>query len=123
MSTRSETIGKHLISGIDEFEASAADGLRSTAETARKAARAGSRWAGKHETDAGRQLRVLKRRLEKETEHLNKAAGKSAEWLSSTARDASLLGRRYVKKNPWPVVALTAAAGLLVGALLSRRDR
>ena len=123
MSTRSESIGKRLIGGIDDIEASAADGLHSGADNARKVTRLGSRWAAKHETTAARQLRILKRRLEKETAQLNKVAGRSVDWVASTARDASVTGSRYIKKNPWPAVAITAAAGLLVGALLARRER
>lgn len=123
MSTRSESIGKRLISGIDDLEASAANGLHSGADGARQATRVGSRWAAKHETTAARQLRLLKRRLEKETVQLSKAAGRSADRVTSAARDASASGFRYIKKNPWQAVAITAAAGLLVGALLSRRER
>jgi ElaB/YqjD/DUF883 family membrane-anchored ribosome-binding protein len=123
MSTRSETIGKHLINSIDGIETSATNGLHSGADGARKVTRIGSRWAAKQETTAARQLRMLKRRLEKETAQLNKAAGKSVDWATSTARNATISGSRYIKKNPWPAVAITAAAGLLVGALLARRER
>jgi ElaB/YqjD/DUF883 family membrane-anchored ribosome-binding protein len=123
MSTRSESIGRRVIDSIDGLEASAADGLRSSADGVRKATRVGSRWAAKHETNAARQLRILKRRLEREAAQLNRAAGKSVDWVTSTARDAGVTGGRYIRKNPWPAVAVTAAAGLLVGALLARRGR
>jgi ElaB/YqjD/DUF883 family membrane-anchored ribosome-binding protein len=121
MSTRSESIGKHLVDGIDDLNSSAVGALRSGADNARGAVRAGSRWAAEQESSAVRELRVLKRRLEKQTAQLTKVARKSAAWASDSAYDAAKSGRRYIKKNPWPAVAITAAAGLLVGALLSRR--
>lgn len=121
MSTRSETIGKHLVDSIDGLKSSAVSTLQSGAESARGAVRAGSRWAAQQESSAARELRILKRRLEKQTDQLSRAARNSAAWAGDTAHEVARNGSRYIKKNPWPAVAITAAAGLLVGALLSRR--
>jgi|GEM_PF-2307827 len=122
MATRSESIGKQLLNSIDGLESGAVNGVHAGADGVRKMTRAGSRWAAQQETAAARQLRILKRRLERESRQLNKAAGRSAQWMADTARDATVTGVRYIKRNPWPAVAITAAVGLLIGALLSRRD-
>lgn len=123
MSTRSESIGKRVINGIDDIETSAAHGLHSGANGARKLTKASSRWASRQETNAARKTRLLKRRLEKQTDHLATVAGRSIDSVTGTAREAAAASGRYIRKNPWPAVAITSAAALLVGALLGRRSR
>lgn len=121
MSTKSELMAKRVINGIDDVEASALDGLHTSADGARQLTKAGSRWADSQETAAARQTRVLKRRLDKQAQQLSRAAGKSVDAARETAKEPVTAGERYIKRNPWRAVALTSAAALVVGALLGRR--
>ena len=66
-------------------------------------------------------MRSLQRRLEKQTAQLSRTAGKSVDWVTDTAKNVTVGSGRYIKKNPWSAVVMTAAAALLVGALLGRR--
>lgn len=121
MSTKSEIVGKRVIDGIDGLETSAHDGVHAGADGARQLTKASSRWAARQEAAAARKARMLKRSLDKQTVRLSKAAGKSVDAVSSTAREATTAGGRYIRKNPWSTVAIASAAAMVVGALLGRR--
>lgn len=72
--------------------------------------------------------RGFKRILGK-TDHLLRDAGHSvAEELASTrhamsekASGAANATQEYVRSNPWKIVAMAAAAGVFIGALIRRR--
>ncbi|MFO7325451.1 MAG: DUF883 family protein [Pseudomonadota bacterium] len=43
--------------------------------------------------------------------------------LNARAQAAADSADRYVRSNPWTAIGIAAAAGLLLGALLTRRER
>jgi ElaB/YqjD/DUF883 family membrane-anchored ribosome-binding protein len=43
--------------------------------------------------------------------------------LNERAQAAADSADRYVRSNPWTAIGIAAAAGLLLGALLTRRER
>jgi ElaB/YqjD/DUF883 family membrane-anchored ribosome-binding protein len=123
MSTKSEVVGKRVINGIDGAESTAHDAVHAGADGARHLTKASARWAARQEAAAARKARILKRRLDKQAVQLSKAAGKTVGAVADTARDAVTTSGRYVRKNPWPAVAIASGAALVLGALLGRRPR
>jgi ElaB/YqjD/DUF883 family membrane-anchored ribosome-binding protein len=51
------------------------------------------------------------------------AARESLEEISTRARNTAKVADRYVREQPWQAVAISAAAGLLIGFLFGRRGR
>jgi ElaB/YqjD/DUF883 family membrane-anchored ribosome-binding protein len=50
------------------------------------------------------------------------AARDLQEYALENGRELLEHGEEYVKENPWKAVAIAAGAGVLLGALLGRRD-
>ena len=49
------------------------------------------------------------------------ASGETLEGAAATARDAAHELEAQVRRNPWAAVGIAAAAGLVLGLLLSRK--
>ena len=50
-------------------------------------------------------------------DHLNEHAN----YLRDTATDAKYNAENFIQTNPWPSVAIAAAAGFLVGVIIARK--
>jgi ElaB/YqjD/DUF883 family membrane-anchored ribosome-binding protein len=63
----------------------------------------------------------LRSRLESSIDHVKDAAREGARAAVDSTRRAADAADGYVHNNPWTAIGVTAAAGILVGALLSRK--
>lgn len=63
----------------------------------------------------------LRERVESSIHKAKSAAGAGLDSAISGAREAAQDADSYVRDNPWVAVGIAAAAGLLLGGLLSRR--
>jgi len=63
----------------------------------------------------------LRERVESSINNAKSAAGSGLDGAISGARAAAHDADSYVRSNPWVAVGIAAAAGLLLGGLLSRK--
>lgn len=68
-----------------------------------------------------RDISRLRSRLESSIDHVKDAAREGARAAVDSTRRAADAADGYVHNNPWTAIGVTAAAGILVGALLSRK--
>jgi len=65
-------------------------------------------------TQSGERIAAARARLES-------ALTQARDTVAAQARDTADVTDRYVRENPWKATAISAAVGLVVGFLLSRR--
>lgn len=63
----------------------------------------------------------LRSRVESSISHVREAARDGARAAVDGTRRAAEAADGYVHNNPWTAIGVTAAAGILIGALLSRK--
>lgn len=68
-----------------------------------------------------RDISRLRSRVESSIDSAKEAAREGARVAYDSTRRAAEAADGYVHKNPWTAIGATAAAGLLIGALLSRK--
>ena len=68
-----------------------------------------------------RDISRLRSRLESSIEHVKDAARDGAQAAVDSTRRAADAADGYVHRNPWTAIGATAAIGVLLGALLSRK--
>lgn len=66
-------------------------------------------------------LKETRTKLANSSEKLTEQLTHAGEALSAKAHQASDCTNEYVHKNPWTSIGIGAAAGLLLGVLLSKR--
>jgi ElaB/YqjD/DUF883 family membrane-anchored ribosome-binding protein len=64
---------------------------------------------------------VARTRLEGKLGEASVRLGEMRQAVGETARGAANASQEYVAEHPWKVLALLAGAGLIIGALFSRR--
>jgi len=63
----------------------------------------------------------LRSRVESSIGHVKEAARDGARAAMDSTRKAADAADGYVHNNPWTAIGVTAAAGILIGALLNRK--
>jgi len=71
---------------------------------------------------AGEKVAQVRARAEESLRNARARLAEMGDDLSVQARDAADCTDRYVRTNPWAAMGIAAAAGLLLGVLLSRGD-
>ncbi|HWV13887.1 MAG TPA: DUF883 family protein [Cellvibrio sp.] len=70
----------------------------------------------------GEDLAKAKAKLNQRIQSAKEVVGESSANILQQARKTATVTNEYVHEKPWTVIGATAAAGFLLGFLLSRRD-
>jgi ElaB/YqjD/DUF883 family membrane-anchored ribosome-binding protein len=70
---------------------------------------------------AGERVGTLRARARKTLDDAKAKLARLDDTMIDQAKDAARTADQYVRDNPWGAVGIAAAAGLLVGLLISRR--
>jgi len=71
--------------------------------------------------DAGEMVRVAGNRIGARMQNARQSLTQAQTAVSDGARQAAEFTDEYVRMNPWKSLGIAAAAGLLIGILMSRR--
>jgi ElaB/YqjD/DUF883 family membrane-anchored ribosome-binding protein len=71
--------------------------------------------------DTGEAIRQIGSKVESKLQDAAATMARAQEAITDQAQTAAGAADEYVHENPWRAIGIAAAAGLLVGILLSRR--
>jgi ElaB/YqjD/DUF883 family membrane-anchored ribosome-binding protein len=72
-------------------------------------------------SNAGDMVKDVGSRVERGVEGARAALAQAPSQVSGMARQAADITDEYVRENPWKSIGLVAAAGVILGMLMSRR--
>lgn len=115
------TTAEHLADAAHEAGARADEALRRKASQLQKFFDDVEELLRRVSSMGDAEISTLRKRVESSIDHARDAARQGAGAAWDTTRSAAKATDGYVHDNPWTAIGVTAAAGLLVGALLSRK--